>query len=212
MTSPNAMPAVTKDALRDSIHRHLTYTIGKDKPHASTYDWRMAVSYTVRDFNDYKQYFKDSGTTYFSIAGTGSVIKPTFDSIINNNENNDFNCRGEGGSADGGAHFAEIAKLTGGSSASICADSDDWSTMFERIIETATGLASKFKLNNTPIASSVTVTVNGTTVPRDIKHENGFDLIYGQQNTSITFYGASLPQKGDKIAVAYSYVDSEAIK
>ncbi len=49
MTKPAAMPAVTMDALRSSIHRHLTYTLGKDKPHASTYDWRMAVSYAVRD-------------------------------------------------------------------------------------------------------------------------------------------------------------------
>tara|TARA_R110002051_G_scaffold70726_7_gene127298 strand:- start:38696 stop:41098 length:2403 start_codon:yes stop_codon:yes gene_type:complete len=49
MTKPAAMSAVTMEALRDSIHRHLTYTLGKDKPHASIYDWRMAVSYSVRD-------------------------------------------------------------------------------------------------------------------------------------------------------------------
>jgi len=49
ITKPAAMPAVTMGALRSSIHRHLTYTLGKDKPHASTYDWRMAVSYAVRD-------------------------------------------------------------------------------------------------------------------------------------------------------------------
>ena len=35
--------------LRAGIHRHLTYTIGKDRDHASLYDWRMAVSHTVRD-------------------------------------------------------------------------------------------------------------------------------------------------------------------
>ncbi|MCG6885472.1 MAG: glycogen phosphorylase, partial [Silicimonas sp.] len=45
----NAVTPIRADDLRASIHRHLTYTIGKDKSHASTHDWRMAVSYTVRD-------------------------------------------------------------------------------------------------------------------------------------------------------------------
>lgn len=191
--------------------KNLVVFVSDESENETFYEGRPAASaysYTLRDFNDYKQYFRDSGTTYFSIAGTGSVIRPTFESFITQNGNNDFNCRGEGGSAAGGAHFAEIAKLTGGSSASICADSADWSTMFNRIIETATGLASKFNLDNTPIASSVKVTINGTPIPRDIKHENGFDIIYGQRNTAITFYGNSLPNKDDKIAVNYSYVES----
>lgn len=37
------------DAFRVRITKHLTFTLGKDKPHASLYDWRMAVSYSVRD-------------------------------------------------------------------------------------------------------------------------------------------------------------------
>lgn len=45
----NAMTSLSAQELRASIARHLTYTIGKDKAHASTYDWRMAVSYAVRD-------------------------------------------------------------------------------------------------------------------------------------------------------------------
>lgn len=45
----NAMTDLSSDALRVRIEHHLTYTVGKDKSHASTYDWRMAVSHTVRD-------------------------------------------------------------------------------------------------------------------------------------------------------------------
>ena len=41
-------PKPTGD-LAARIAQHLTYTIGKDQSHASTYDWRMAVSYAVRD-------------------------------------------------------------------------------------------------------------------------------------------------------------------
>lgn len=45
----NVMSDLSADALRARIMQHLTYTLGKDKPHASLYDWRMAVSYSVRD-------------------------------------------------------------------------------------------------------------------------------------------------------------------
>ncbi|MDZ4136264.1 MAG: glycogen/starch/alpha-glucan family phosphorylase, partial [Paracoccaceae bacterium] len=45
MTAESADPA----AFRADILRHLTYTQGKDAPHASVYDWRMALSYALRD-------------------------------------------------------------------------------------------------------------------------------------------------------------------
>ena len=45
----NAMTDLSAEAVRARIIQHLTYTLGKDKSHASTYDWRMAVSYAVRD-------------------------------------------------------------------------------------------------------------------------------------------------------------------
>ncbi|MEM9583838.1 MAG: glycogen/starch/alpha-glucan phosphorylase [Pseudomonadota bacterium] len=43
------MNDLSAEALRVRITQHLTYTLGKDKSHASLYDWRMAVSYAVRD-------------------------------------------------------------------------------------------------------------------------------------------------------------------
>ena len=43
------MTDLSADALRQRITQHLTYTLGKDRAHASLYDWRMAVSYAVRD-------------------------------------------------------------------------------------------------------------------------------------------------------------------
>ncbi|GAA3868398.1 glycogen/starch/alpha-glucan phosphorylase [Celeribacter arenosi] len=45
----NALNDVSPQSLRTRITKHLTYTLGKDKSHASLYDWRMAVSYSVRD-------------------------------------------------------------------------------------------------------------------------------------------------------------------
>lgn len=45
----NAHLAPSQQDLRNHIIRHLTYQVGKDKSHASLYDWRMAVSFAVRD-------------------------------------------------------------------------------------------------------------------------------------------------------------------
>lgn len=43
-----AVPVTSAD-LRAQVLRHLTYSLGKDAPHASVYDWRMALSLAVRD-------------------------------------------------------------------------------------------------------------------------------------------------------------------
>jgi glycogen phosphorylase len=40
---------LTDATLRADILRHLTFTMGKDRDHASRYDWRMALSYAIRD-------------------------------------------------------------------------------------------------------------------------------------------------------------------
>ncbi len=40
---------VSEAELRESILRHLKFTTGKDGPHSSPYDWRMAVSFALRD-------------------------------------------------------------------------------------------------------------------------------------------------------------------
>ncbi len=39
----------TAASLREAVLHHLTYAIGKDPDHAQTQDWRMALSYAVRD-------------------------------------------------------------------------------------------------------------------------------------------------------------------
>ncbi|MDD9909888.1 MAG: glycogen/starch/alpha-glucan phosphorylase [Ahrensia sp.] len=42
-------PKPSAQSLRADILRHLTYSLGKDEAHASTYDWRMALSLALRD-------------------------------------------------------------------------------------------------------------------------------------------------------------------
>ena len=40
---------MTPNLLQNDVLRHLTFTLGKDADHASTYDWRMALSFAIRD-------------------------------------------------------------------------------------------------------------------------------------------------------------------
>mgnify|MGYP000598537524 CR=1 FL=1 len=44
----NMVPRATTD-LRNAILSHLTYTVGKDPKHAMVQDWRLALSFAVRD-------------------------------------------------------------------------------------------------------------------------------------------------------------------
>ena len=41
--------SVTPNVLQADILRHLTFTVGKDVPNASTHDWRLALSHAIRD-------------------------------------------------------------------------------------------------------------------------------------------------------------------
>jgi starch phosphorylase len=41
--------STTPNLLQSDVLRHLTFTLGKDAPNASVYDWRMALSFAIRD-------------------------------------------------------------------------------------------------------------------------------------------------------------------
>ncbi len=41
--------SLTPSLLKSDVLRHLTFTLGKDAPNASVYDWRMALSFAIRD-------------------------------------------------------------------------------------------------------------------------------------------------------------------
>jgi glycogen phosphorylase len=41
--------SLTPNLLQSDVLRHLTFTLGKDADHASIYDWRLALSFAIRD-------------------------------------------------------------------------------------------------------------------------------------------------------------------
>ena len=49
MDGPVTDLSLTPNLLQADILRHLTFTVGKDAPHASVHDWRMALSHAIRD-------------------------------------------------------------------------------------------------------------------------------------------------------------------
>ncbi|KAA8607340.1 maltodextrin phosphorylase [Salipiger aestuarii] len=57
------MLQLSTPSLRDAILRHLTYSFGKDPEHAILEDWRMALSYAVRD-RIVDAWFKATEKTY----------------------------------------------------------------------------------------------------------------------------------------------------
>lgn len=85
----NAWTKVPADDLRNRIDRHLRYTIGKDKAHASIYDWRMAVSYTVRDlivdpwFAATRRTYEESGKRVYYLSLEFLIGRILEDAVIN---------------------------------------------------------------------------------------------------------------------------------
>lgn len=78
----------------------------------------------------------------------------------------------------------------------------DISTFIDRVVTTTIGASSVFKLNRTPITSTIKVTVRNELVPRS--RVNGFD--YNPTSRSIVFYGSQYrPQIGDVMYISYRF-------
>lgn len=93
--------------------------------------------------------------------------------------------------------YFDLAKNTGGSSASIC--NTDYSAVLENIANQAAAASSDYRLSETPISSSLSVTVDGVAVPRSLT--DGF--FYNSATGSIIFAGDAIPAAGATILVAY---------
>lgn len=48
-TDDLSLPEPTPEHIRWSLLNHLQYSVGKSPEHASKFDWRMALSYAIRD-------------------------------------------------------------------------------------------------------------------------------------------------------------------
>jgi glycogen phosphorylase len=85
----NMMNDLSTDALRARMMQHLTYTLGKDKSHASLYDWRMAVSHSVRDliiepwFNATRKTYEAQGKRVYYLSLEFLIGRVLGDAMVN---------------------------------------------------------------------------------------------------------------------------------
>nr|BFD59195.1 hypothetical protein CKG001_13020 [Bdellovibrio sp. CKG001] len=90
----------------------------------------------------------------------------------------------------------EMANLTGGVKASLCSN---FGQSLELISDSIIQLSSVFKLNREPQEDTITITVNGVSVPND--PVNGWT--YDASNLTITFHGSSVPAADANITIDF---------
>ena len=92
----------------------------------------------------------------------------------------------------------QMANVTGGEVANIYNYATGYDAMMQKIADDAAGSASQIILSQTPIVTSIQVTVNGTPA-------NSSDWVYNVANNSIVFNAGSAPNANDVVAVTYNY-------
>lgn len=95
--------------------------------------------------------------------------------------------------------YPALVDATGGVKASICSD---FGPSLQLISDTVLDLASVFQLDRTPIESSIVVTVNGVSVPKDAT--NGWT--YQSADNTISFHGSAVPSADANIQITFDPV------
>ena len=109
----------------------------------------------------------------------------------------DQNCKNQSNAAAKiSTRLPELSSLTGGISASLCSNFADSLTL---ISDSIISLSSVFKLNREPVVESITVKINGSTVPMDAA--NGWT--YNATDMTITFHGTSIPGPNATISIDF---------
>lgn len=104
-----------------------------------------------------------------------------------------------GSTANPSVRYAEVATKTGGIIGSICDAS--FETTLIRIAQALNTLKRVFPLTLVPIATSISVTVDGVTIPQDLV--NGWQ--YRADTNAIVFLGNYVPPPGSTVRLRYAY-------
>ncbi len=104
-----------------------------------------------------------------------------------------------GSNASPAVRYAEVATKTGGIIGSIC-DASFEQTLI-RIAQALNTLKRVFPLTLPPIATSISVTVNGVVIPQDLV--NGWQ--YRADTNSVVFLGNYVPPPGSTVRLRYAY-------
>ncbi|EAR10576.1 hypothetical protein [Reinekea blandensis] len=102
---------------------------------------------------------------------------------------------------DANGKYSDLAGKTGGLEGDIN-NLNSFSQMIIDISIIAGGTTSSFELAHNPVSETVTVKMDGSTVPRS--QNNGWDIPFG--SNKIVFFGTYVPEGGENIEVTYTYV------
>ena len=110
-------------------------------------------------------------------------------------------CNGPGGDAQYAPRYIQVAQNTGGVVESIC--NANWGQTLANIGLNSFGLKRQFVLSSAPVASTISVDVNGTTIP-SVTPGGATRWTYDTGTNSIIFQTGSVPEAGATISITYS--------
>ena len=189
----SSIKAVLNSSLNSGFHRSdafLSVVIISDEEDFSQDSITMNESYSNPALHTVASYksFLDS----FTADITGSSYSVSTISIL------DETCRASLGSGRKiGQRYIELADLTNGSKNSLCSSFD---TSLDNISSTIEGSqAAVYKLNKTPVLSSIRVIINNIIIPQDAT--NGWT--YDSVANSIEIHGSYKPATGDNVLINF---------
>lgn len=110
-------------------------------------------------------------------------------------------CNGPGGNADYAPRYIQVAQNTGGVVESIC--NANWGQTLANIGLNSFGLKRQFVLSSAPVASTISVDVNGTSIP-SVTPGGTSRWDYDAATNSVIFQTGSVPEAGATISITYS--------
>ncbi len=153
----------------------------------------------VSDENDSSTRDLDFYTSFLlSVKGERNAERFSLSAIVGDPPSG---CRGDGGRAQAGLRYLEVAQRTGGVFQSIC--TADWARALEELSTTAFGFRSRFVLTNRPVVSTLSVQIDGVDVPA-VDPGGRVDWSYDLERNAVDFSPFATPEPGAELRIEYA--------
>lgn len=152
----------------------------------------------VSDEND----FSNRAVTFYenffrNIKGFGNTSMFSASAVVGTSQSS---CNGPGGRATYAPRYISVAQNTGGVVESICAA--NWGQTLANIGLNSFGLRRQFGLSSAPVASTISVRIDGAQVPQSSGSTDNWT--FDATTNTITFATSQTPPEGATITVTYS--------
>lgn len=181
----------------------LAVIIVSDEDDFSHTDWQNGYTsyFYTENYNDSKLDPISNYTQFLDTLTSSSASNKKYS--VNTISIQDAQCQSDLNTTFSGRkiakRYASLADATNGIKASLCGD---FASSLQDISKNIIELASQFKLNREPVASSISVIVNGASVPQD--PINGWT--YDASTWTISFHGTAVPASDAIIKINFDPV------